>query len=61
MPPNDDCDWASYIADQCGNGSRETDIEIVHARADDMLCELLTQLGYEKTVEAYQKVPKWYA
>lgn len=38
-----------------------TDEEVAHARADDILCEILTDLGYADVVEAYHKVPKWFA
>lgn len=31
------------------------------ALSDDILCELLTRLGYEEVVKEYNKVPKWYA
>lgn len=37
------------------------DTEVAHAKADDVLTELLLSLGYEKVVNAYNKVPKWYA
>ena len=37
------------------------DDEQGHIRADDMLCELLVQLGCEDIVDAYKKVHKWYA
>lgn len=39
----------------------EYDIEEGHGRADDILCELLTTLGYADVVAAWQKVDKWYA
>ena len=37
------------------------DIETAHADADDILCAILTDLGYEEIVDAYNLVPKWYA
>ena len=37
------------------------DIEDSHANADDILCELLTALGYADVVSEYNKVEKWYA
>jgi hypothetical protein len=39
----------------------EGDIEAAHGNADGILCELLTELGYADVVEAWNKVPKWYA
>ena len=32
-----------------------------HSDADELLTELLQQLGFTKTVEAWSKVGKWYA
>ena len=37
------------------------DVESAHADADTVLCDLLKALGYEKIVEEYDKVEKWYA
>lgn len=36
------------------------DPEQAHIRADDVLCEILTEMGYEDIVEAFNIVPKWY-
>ena len=36
------------------------DIEMAHCEAEDILCDLLIQLGYEDVVQAYHKVHKWY-
>lgn len=35
--------------------------EVVHPEADDILCNILKDLGFEEIVEAYDKVPKWYS
>lgn len=37
------------------------DIEIAHSNADDILCNLLSALGFEDVVAEYAKVRKWYA
>lgn len=37
------------------------DTEYAHSRADELLCELLEDLGYGKIVELYSDVDKWYA
>ena len=37
------------------------DPEYAHGEADDVLCDILKYLGFEEIVEAYDKVPKWYA
>ena len=31
-----------------------------HVRADEILCELLTELGCNEVVEAFNKIRKWY-
>ena len=37
------------------------DIEAAHSYADEILCDLLTDLGYQCVVSEWEKVPKWYA
>lgn len=37
------------------------DPEIGHAWADDLLVELLQEIGCSRTAEAFKEVPKWYA
>lgn len=37
------------------------DIEEGHFRADNILCDLLNQLGYDDVVKEYHKVKKWFA
>lgn len=37
------------------------DEEHVHRFADNILCDILKKLGYEKIVEEYEEVPKWFA
>lgn len=37
------------------------DTESAHAEADNVLCDLLTTLGYKKLIDEYHKVKKWYA
>lgn len=37
------------------------DTEISHSNADDLLCELLSVLGFNDIVEIYKKINKWYA
>lgn len=41
--------------------SRSDDTEVAHVEADDILCGVLIELGYENLVEAYEKIRKWYA
>lgn len=37
------------------------DEEGFHGDADDLMCELLRSLGYEKGIEIYDSIEKWYA
>lgn len=37
------------------------DREVAHRNADDVLCNLLIELGYEAVVDEYNKVRKWFA
>ena len=41
--------------------ANDTDIEVAHIKADDILCRILLDLGYDEIVEAYDAVDKWYA
>ena len=40
---------------------KNDDTEAAHAAADDVLCELLDELGYSDVVAEYHKVHKWFA
>ena len=40
-------------------GSADTESD--HGDADDLLCELLVELGYEEVIAAYKKIHKWYS
>lgn len=37
------------------------DPEDAHINADDILCDILTELGYESLVERYRLIYKWYS
>lgn len=37
------------------------DKELRHSHADDLMCEVLRQLGYEKGVEIFSDMERWYA
>lgn len=52
-----DSDFAQAIIAQCSHG----DVEAAHCTADDIIIQLLLTLGFEKTVDAWSKVDKWYA
>ena len=38
-----------------------TGVEDGHCYCDNRLCDLLTELGFTKVVEQYDKQDKWYA
>jgi hypothetical protein len=40
---------------------KNRDVEVAHGNADDVLCDLLTDLGYGAVVAEWDKVRKWYA
>ena len=37
------------------------DEEAAHTTAAEILCRLLTTLGYDDVVDEYQKIDKWYS
>ena len=51
-----DEEWAQKLSDL-----DKFDAEMGHLEADRTLCDLLRLFGYEKTVEAFENLDKWYA
>ena len=41
--------------------NHQDDEEICHALMDDLMCETLRSLGYEKGIDIFEETPKWYA
>lgn len=41
--------------------TKNEDCEAAHHIADDILCDVLIELGYENLVDLFHEVPKWYA
>ena len=37
------------------------DEEVVHSEMDDLMCDLLRELGYGEGVDIFDKTHKWYA
>ena len=37
------------------------DKEEAHVQMDDLMCEVLSSLGYEEGIEIFQNTGKWYA
>ena len=54
-------EFSSTTIDKLKLAQKSTDIETSHYDADNALCELLNELGYENIVKEYEKVRKWYA
>ena len=48
---------AQQIIAMYGNDDHEAN----HCNADDIIIGILKQLGFDKTVEAFNHLPKWYA
>lgn len=40
---------------------QDCDEEVAHSHADDILTDILIELGYTDIVEAYNLIKKWYA
>ena len=49
--------YAEQIKDACMSGDFEGD----HCNADNILRSILIDLGFNKTLDAYNAVGKWYA
>jgi hypothetical protein len=43
------------------NNCTTGDIEYNHIEADEILCDLLKDLGYQDLVNKFRKLKKWYA
>lgn len=39
----------------------ESDVELRHVRADNLMMQVLCHLGYEKGVSVFDEMNKWYA
>lgn len=37
------------------------DKELTHMSMDDLMCETLRELGYEKGIDIFEETEKWYA
>lgn len=37
------------------------DAERSHRAADELMCQILTDYGYDKGVDIFMNMPKWYA
>jgi hypothetical protein len=56
ITPSDAGQMAEQILRDCGR-----DTERLHARLDDLLCEVLRQNGYHRLVYLFEHTEKWCA
>ncbi len=49
------------IAEKLGENDVYYDEETAHQDMDELMCELLTMLGYGRAVQIFRGTPKWYA
>jgi hypothetical protein len=55
MTPEQFAEEMQHLSDAYGD-----DKESVHQYMDDLMAEMLIELGYEKGVEVFQRQDKWY-
>lgn len=61
MRPYEFRDAMKKIQDKQENNPLGFDMEDAHIEMDELMCEVLTFLGYHEGVEIFKQVPKWYA
>ncbi len=49
------------FAAQMRNINRSLDVEGKHGEADDLMCQLLRELGYAEGVVIFEAMDRWYA
>ena len=47
--------------EQIAADEADDDEELAHIHADELMCEVLNQLGYSEGVTIFKDMPKWYA
>ena len=53
--------WSLEVIEQLRELARSDDTEYAHIQADNILCDILENLGYKDIVDAYNDIPKYYA
>ena len=53
--------YSRLMQEQLANQSKGHDAEGNHSLADELLCGLLIELGFDEVVELYNALEKWYA
>ena len=54
-------DIIKAAVEQMKECAKNSDYETAHVDADDILCDVLKQLGAKELVDEFEKVNKWYA
>ena len=54
MTPDEFAEKMAYLYES-------NDTEMKHRIADDLMCEVLTRLGYEEGVQIFYNMTKWYS
>lgn len=49
------------FADKMREYDKSNDPEMKHVHADDLMCEVLRELGYEEGVEIFEEMYIWYS
>ena len=60
-PVNGITEVSKPFIERLRNCQQSTDTEGAHVYADDVLTDLLKQLGYDEVVSEWEAVDKWYA
>ena len=55
MSPEEFAKKMQEIAEECGG-----DCEASHSTMDDLMCQVLRELGYDEGVEIFEDTEKWY-
>lgn len=52
---------AKGFANEMRRIDRNNDTEMAHILADEMMCKLLRELGYNEGVDIFEQMSKWYS
>jgi len=50
-----------YYTELMRSAASNHDTEVAHGDADDLLCMLLKELGFDELVAIFEDMDKWYA
>lgn len=57
MTPEEFAKEMKELSEECSHG----DTELVHCRMDELMCKILTTLGYGDGIKVFDETKKWYA